>query len=361
MPSQTVVVSAEEVSQLQPTTDNSPRPFKKMKSPVPLWTRVCLSALVLVLPLLAIVAFVLRIAFRSQPSNVRYAWMSFMSTLLIVSALFSAAAAVVIVSFVPVPAIVSTGLPELDERDHFVALPAKTVLSSSDASAKLKPLVIVVSPTMRLWNHQDVASPQFGAGALLFADKSGYLFVTANHVVTTASDKSAPVSGHAMVATASGVWSSAEVIATARDLDLALLWVGRHSGSAEFVQPIATARDGSQIFVIGHPEGLKFTLSTGIVSGLRDQTVQVSAAISPGNSGGPVYDDRGNLVGIVSSKFDHNVDANAENIGFAAKADALFDASHWKFSTDGQKILERYTTAVKAHRDSPSVTDKPEK
>ncbi len=361
MPSQTVVVSAEEVSQLQPTTDHSPPAFKKLKSPVPWWTRVCLSALVPLLPILAIVAFILRLAFRSQPNNVRYAWTSFLSTLLIISALFSTAAAVVVVSFVPVPAIVNTGLPDLDERNQFVALPAKTVLTSSDVSEQLKPLVIVVSPTMRMWNHQDVAAPQFGAGALLFADKSGYLFATANHVVTTASDKSAPASGHAMVATASGVWSSAAVVATSPDLDMALLWVDRHGGSSEFVQPIATARDGSGVFVIGHPEGLKFTLSTGIISGLRNETIQVSAAISPGNSGGPVYDDHGNLLGIVSSKFDHNVDANAENIGFATKADALFDESRWKFATGGKVFLERYTTAVKARRDTASATDKPEK
>jgi S1-C subfamily serine protease len=361
MPSQTVVVSAEEISQLQPTTDHSPPTSQKMKSPVPLWARVCMSALVPFLPLLAIVAFILRIAFRSQPSNVRYAWISFMSTLLIVSGLLSTAAAVVIASLVPIPAIVNTGLPELDERNQFLSLPAKTPLTSSDASEQLKPLVIIVSPTMRLWNHQEVASPQFGAGALLFADKSGYLFATANHVVNLAANKSAPPSGDAMVAVASGVWSSATVVATAPDLDLALLWVGRHSGSSEFVQPIATARDGSGIFVIGHPEGLKFTLSTGIISGLRNQTIQVSAAISPGNSGGPVYDDRGNLVGIVSSKFDHNIDPNAENIGFATKADALFDTSHWSFTTDGRKLLERYTSAVKARLDTPSDTDKPEK
>ena len=215
MPSQTVVVSAEEVSQLQLSPDFPTPTFQELKSPVPWWTRVCLSALVPFLPILAIVAFVLRIAFRNQPRNVRYAWVSFMSTLLIVSALFSTVAAIVVVSFVPVPAIVNTGLPDLDERNQFVALPAKTALTSSDASEQLKPLVVVVSPTMRLWNHQDVAAPQFGAGALLFADKSGYLFATANHVVTLAADKSAPASGHAMVATASGVWLPSAVACAA--------------------------------------------------------------------------------------------------------------------------------------------------
>jgi len=62
---------------------------------------------------------------------------------------------------------------------QFSALPAQTVLSSSDVSQELKPLVVVVSPSSRLWNHQEVASNEFGAGVLLSADKAGYLFATA--------------------------------------------------------------------------------------------------------------------------------------------------------------------------------------
>ena len=125
-----------------------------------------------------------------------------------------------------------------------------------------------------------------------------------------------------------------------------MLWMARHSGSADFVQPIAAGRDGADIFVIGHPEGLRYTLSTGIISGLRDDAVQISAAVSPGNSGGPVYDNRGNLVGIVSSKFDHNRDANAENLSFAAKADGFQQTSTGHFAAIGQKRLDQYLKAV---------------
>jgi S1-C subfamily serine protease len=346
MPFERVVVSAEEVSQLQTTPDAPAYSFEKLKSPIPLWARLCMSALVPLLPILAIVTLILHIAFRGQPRNVRYAWFAFLSTLLSISGLISTVGAVLVFSFAPIPAIVNDGLPELDERQQFQSLPAQASLSSADASEQLKPLVVVVSPAARLWNHQEVASSEFGAGALLFADKNGYLFATANHVVSHGVMGVASSSRHAMIATAAGVWSSAQVIASAPGLDLALLWVGRHSGSADFLQPIAAGRDGEAIFVIGHPEGLKFTLSTGIVSSIRDATIQVSAAISPGNSGGPVYDDRGNLVGIVSSKFDHNIDPNAENIGFATKANTLFDASRWTFTGDGRKILARYLAAI---------------
>ena len=105
------------------------------------------------------------------------------------------------------------------------------------------------------------------------------------------------------------------------------------------------------------PRACATTLSTGIVSGIRDEAIQVSAAISPGNSGGPVYDNHGNLLGIVSSKFDHNRDANAENLSFAAKADAILKPSVWSFHANGQKLLETYIAATKA---APKPTNEPQ-
>ena len=195
---------------------------------------------------------------------------------------------------------------------------------------------------MKLWSRQEVASQSFGAGVLLEANQDGYLFATANHVVANTAARTGSAPQHVMVTTAEGIWSTADVIAEAVPLDLALLWVPRHSGHGEFIQPISKAQDGEPIFVIGHPEGLKYTLSTGLVSGLRDPIIQISAAISPGNSGGPVYDDHGALIGIVSAKYDRNQDANAENLGFAAQAEMLRDPARWEFYGTGRKKLETY-------------------
>jgi S1-C subfamily serine protease len=342
MPFDRVVVSSEEIEQIKPVPNAPPSSFNRLPSPVPWWARITLSPLVLVLPVLCAVAVILRVAFRSQPPRVKYAWVSFLSTLLVISGILTTAGTVLLVSFAPIPALVNTGLSELDERSQFPALPSSTDLSSADVSAQLKPLVIVVSPAVRLWNRQEVASSSFGAGVLLRADKDGYLFATANHVVHASG-----TTGHVLVATEAGVWAKAEVVGQSPQLDLALLWMARHSGSADFVQPLSVGRDGADIFVIGHPEGLRYTLSTGIISGLRDDEVQISAAVSPGNSGGPVYDHRGNLIGIVSSKFDRNRDANAENLSFAVKADGLQQKSSWTFRGDGQQKLDRYLEAVK--------------
>jgi S1-C subfamily serine protease len=77
---------------------------------------------------------------------------------------------------------------------------------------------------------------------------------------------------------ASGTWGAADVIARHRNLDLALLWVPRDSGGGNFAEPIASSSDvtdGESVFVIGHPEGLRFTLSTGIISRTDSSTSDV--------------------------------------------------------------------------------------
>jgi S1-C subfamily serine protease len=360
MPLGKVVVSAEEITQVavDPTAVASPTPLQlgKLRSPIPWWAGIAISALILLPPILWLVTIILRVAFRSQTPRVKYAWVSFLSTLLLISGFLVAVSAIVIIFYAPVPAVVSTSLSQFDERSQFPLLPSPSSLSSSDISEELKPLVIVVSPSVRMWNRQEVASSAFGAGVLLHADKDGYLFATANHVADPAGTSRSAQPPPVMIATTAGIWATASVVATSRQQDLALVWIARHTGSAEFVQPIAPARDGENIFVIGHPEGLKFSLSTGIVSGLRDQVLQISAPVSPGNSGGPVYDDRGSLIGVVSSKFDGKADPNAENLGFAASTQALMQTSDWSFWRGGKLLLQDYIQAV--GRKPAQVTDK---
>jgi len=59
---------------------------------------------------------------------------------------------------------------------------------------------------------------------------------------------------------------------------------------------------GQQVYVIGSPKGLPATISDGIVSGMRDfegyKLIQMTAPISPGSSGGPVLNSKGELIGI---------------------------------------------------------------
>lgn len=358
MTSEKIIVSSKEIEQAAPEAHSAPTELKRLPSPIPLWAKIALALLVPVLPVLCALALILRIAFRSQPPRDRSAMASFLLTLLIVSGFLTTVGVVLVLSLVPVPAIVNSGLPDLDERTDFPAIASGAVLSSAEVSSKLKSLVIVVSPTVRLWSRQEVAGSSFGAGMLLEANSDGYLFATANHVATHAPVRDGGPPPHVMVATASGVWSTADVIAASTPLDLALLWVPRHSGQGRFIQPIAQAVDGEPVFVIGHPEGLKYTLSTGLVSGLHAPMIQISAAVSPGNSGGPVYNDRGGLIGVVSSKFDRSLDANAENLGFAVQAEMLRDPTRWSFYGSGQKRLETFLNDLKTGQIASPQIDK---
>jgi serine protease Do len=329
-----VVISSKEIADVSPAPERSQMLEPKLPPPIPIWVRISFAVLVLVLPLLCVLSAILRLAMRNQPARTKHAWTAYLSTLLIISGILTSAAAVVTLSIAPAPVLGSSGLSDLDERTEFPALPSTTVLAGAAVSQELKPLVIVVSPAMKTWFGENIASSSFGAGAMIEANSNGYLFVTARHVVGS--------SRRAMISTATGVWSSAEVIANHRNVDLSLIWIPRHSGSAKFVQPIARPQDGARIYVIGHPQGLRYSLTSGIVSREEGSVVQISAPVSPGNSGGPVYDEFGNLVAIVSSTMDKSSNPNAENLNFSVSADILQKSSGWVFTPGNEKYGDQF-------------------
>ena len=94
---------------------------------------------------------------------------------------------------------------------------------------------------------------------------------------------------------------------------------------------------GEDVLVAGYPYGAIFSddikVNKGIVSGLRgmgDDTgqFQIDAAVQPGNSGGPIYDENGNIVGVVVSqlnkmKFAKATGSMPENVNFGIKASTV--------------------------------------
>ena len=104
-------------------------------------------------------------------------------------------------------------------------------------AAALKPQVAVITPARRVWfSPQEGPSGSLGAGVLLKAGPSGYLFATAHHVVDGENWRSG-TNSRALVAMASGVWAGATVVARHKYLDVVLLWVPRQSGHGDFIQP----------------------------------------------------------------------------------------------------------------------------
>ncbi len=84
---------------------------------------------------------------------------------------------------------------------------------------------------------------------------------------------------------------------------------------------------GDPIYVIGSPLGLEHSVSEGIVSSYRElddlEWLQMDASVSPGNSGGPVIDDQGNVVGVTDWKV---VADGAEGLSFAIPIDRVCSA-----------------------------------
>ena len=82
---------------------------------------------------------------------------------------------------------------------------------------------------------------------------------------------------------------------------------------------ISKLKTGQRVYAIGAPQGLELTISEGLISSLRDldgaQYIQTTAAISPGSSGGGLFDENGQLIGITTFYF-----AEGQNLNFALPA-----------------------------------------
>ena len=99
-------------------------------------------------------------------------------------------------------------------------------------------------------------------------------------------------------------------------LDLALLSVQGIALTAARIDAGYSLRVGEPTFAIGTPRGLENSLSTGVVSGLRESAgahrIQTNAAISPGSSGGGLFNVFGGLIGITTSRV-----VDSEGLNFA--------------------------------------------
>ena len=96
----------------------------------------------------------------------------------------------------------------------------------------------------------------------------------------------------------------AKLVRVDPDHDLAELSVAGLGAPAVTLRDSSKLAVGEKVYAIGSPEGLELTISEGLISGLRDfdknRVIQTSAAISPGSSGGGLFDAQGRLVGITA-------------------------------------------------------------
>jgi serine protease Do len=141
-----------------------------------------------------------------------------------------------------------------------------------------------------------VRGRRFGAGAGIVWDANG-LILTNNHVV----GRHTPI-----VLLQDDREFESRLVARDPDVDLALLSIDA-SNLAPLKPASASPRVGEMVFAFGHPWGQRNTVTRGIVSALvsaenrhgeKVPIVRSDAPLAPGNSGGPLVNARGELVGI---------------------------------------------------------------
>jgi serine protease Do len=155
---------------------------------------------------------------------------------------------------------------------------------------------------------------QVGTGFIVAAD--GYI-VTNKHVVNNAY--------HVEVTLYDGTHVHAEVVAVARNFDLAVVKIDKAGLTPVKMGDSDQVKVGETVIAIGNPLGLKQTVSVGVVSALHrvmgfgdfDDLIQTDAAINPGNSGGPLFNTIGEVVGVNQAIYTIGEAKGSIGLGFA--------------------------------------------
>lgn len=178
------------------------------------------------------------------------------------------------------------------------------VLSVADLVKQVKPAVVYVATF-------DARGQQDGFGSGFVVDESG-LIVTNLHVLAG--------SASASVRMADGeIYDKVEVMDFDARRDLAVVRIRPFKKL-----PVVPLGDSDQVDVgedaiaVGNPKGLEHTVSSGLVSGFRQsegyREIQISVPISPGSSGGPLFNRQGRVIGVTSAGI---VSQGAQNLNFA--------------------------------------------
>lgn len=220
-------------------------------------------------------------------------------------------------------------------------------LSKADVAELVSDSVVEITTSETLRNGLVYQS---GAGSGVIVTESG-IIITNNHVVESATE--------IRVRLSNGNVYKAALVATDAQTDLAVIKIEPAEALTVAVGVDSDGvRVGDEVLAIGNPLGiLGGTVTNGIVSSLEREVaiegetmtlMQHNAAVSPGNSGGALFNMKGQLIGIVNAKYSRN---GAEGLGFAipmntvkAVYEDLITYGYVKGRADhGLSIIEQYT------------------
>jgi S1-C subfamily serine protease len=184
----------------------------------------------------------------------------------------------------------------------------------------VRPSLVLVQTTTTQPTGDPRVDEGYGSGVVV--NLAGDI-LTSFHVVDGA--------GEVELIFADGTQSSAQIVATEPEIDIAVLRADRPPVEifpATLGDP-NSVREGSEAYALGSPFGLAGSVSAGVISGLDrtfrlEQTntvlrglIQIDAAVNPGNSGGPLTNRDGHVIGIVTALLNPTGDDVFAGIGLA--------------------------------------------
>ncbi len=160
---------------------------------------------------------------------------------------------------------------------------------------------------------------------------TGFLVTNTGVIATNAHVAREEESLHAKLS--GGVELTADVAYIDDNLDIALLKVEGVNFPHLVLADTATVRQGQEVLAVGNPgQAMLFSVTKGIVSGIDEfpkagegTWIQTDAQLNPGNSGGPLVNMQGEVIGIATSRL---VGENTSGIGFALSASDLIRVLH---------------------------------
>jgi S1-C subfamily serine protease len=183
----------------------------------------------------------------------------------------------------------------------------------------------IESTTERI-NKLQIQSGEDFSGIIENVIGSGF-FVSDGYIATNQhilEDPDGEISKVVQVVTNDNKAHSAVIVGYIKELDLALIKTTSGYGELQLANS-NKVRIGETVLAIGSPEGLSFSATDGIVSavgrsgfGTTGTYIQTNAQLNPGNSGGPLLNREGNVVGMNNFKI-----AETEGLGFALESDRI--------------------------------------
>lgn len=198
------------------------------------------------------------------------------------------------------------------------------------SAAKLRPSVVLLSMDVPGESKKDGPDTEYATGTVVASGAWGSDILTVEHAIEGAWNMRVTVNNKDKF--------PAAIIAKNADLDVALVRTKRGRLPVVSLGSASNAQPGRMIGLVGYPIpdqfddeglGLATSLNSGRISSMREDAIEVTLQIVPGESGSPVFlADTGEIVGMAESRFDEE-----RSIGFALPID------------DAKKFLHKYDAA----------------